>query len=376
MAASESELRSMSAVNIPVDLEDNDGGVIDVELATPRARETTPRITGMSPDLKKAKVDEGGGTGLLEEDEDSLETPQRDIDRSLEREYGGANQEGPSSAFVGFGGSDGRGLTTARPNTPPGLQPSYPPNTTQPPTQEASPSFGAQSAMSGGARGAALTLDDLFASMQDGFRNMGTRMDAIQGSLQRDVSKLRHEQAETKEMAAKALTNSDQTKQQISQLAQRVTALENNPQKGGVGRSGSAALGASDIGDVGFNSLGGPKGNTVIIGKFAPYATKEARNQGWELIKGVLPPEIVDQVHRIETPGLRGPIILGHLVEAAGGPAETRNQMLDLCKRVKQGQYTYDSGGQSWDIYFSPSKSFAQRQLDAASTLKRMRYAT
>ena len=64
-------------------------------------------------------------------------------------------------------------------------------------------------------------------------------MDAIQGSLQRDVSKLRHEQAETKEMAARALTNTDQAKHQIAQLTQRVTALENKSQQGGGGEQGT-----------------------------------------------------------------------------------------------------------------------------------------
>ena len=86
----------------------------------------------------------------------------------------------------------------------------------------------------------------------------------------------------------------------------------------------------------------------IIIGKFAPYATRETRTQGWTLIKAVLPPDIGEQIQSVEAPRLRGPILLGHLVEAVGGPAETRTKMLDLCKRVKQGQYSYESGGQNW----------------------------
>ena len=40
-----------------------------------------------------------------------------------------------------------------------------------------------------------------------------------------------------------------------------------------------------------------------------------------------------------------------------------------LCAGQKWS-YTYQSEGQTWDIYFSPSKSLEQRQQDAASTLK------
>ena len=195
---------------------------------------------------------------------------------------------------------------------------------------------------------------------------MTTRMDPFQSALERDVAKVRVEQEETKQMAAKALTTADQTKQQLVQLTQRASALESQPRQPtrGVG-------GRNSVEGLGYDSLqvGGPRGNLVIIGKFDSFASRATRNACWDLIRAALSPELAAQIQHIETPGLRSPIILAHLHEDPAGPAQTRDKMMAFCKKIREGKYSYSVDGTTWDIYASPSKSFEQRQLDAASTL-------
>ena len=181
----------------------------------------------------------------------------------------------------------------------------------------------------------------------------------------------RTDQRETKDIATKALTVADTTKKEVQPLAQRVSALE----KGGGGhatRSGGATgSGQNTTEPMGYKTLGGDAGTDMVVGEFDEYASREERKNRWEQIKRSLPEEIIAQFAREEAPGLRNRVMIISIKESPEGPAKTRENLLNICRRIKQAKLKYtDTDGVMRAVYANPTKPLAVRQRDAQVTLK------
>ena len=176
-----------------------------------------------------------------------------------------------------------------------------------------------------------LTLHDLFKQIGQGFEGVNHRFEKMEGGIGRDLAKIRVEQKETKEIAAKALTASDQIKKELQQLTKRVDALEKNP--AAIPRQGTRTGGASGA-NLGFlDQIGGENGTDMVIGKFPPHATRKQRLECWGKIKGAMPQELVDQVEKVDTPGLRGQIIIVTLRASPEGPRQNRDNLRSFVDR-------------------------------------------
>ena len=219
-----------------------------------------------------------------------------------------------------------------------------------------------------------MTLSDIFNHLQTGFQNVGGQVNKLREDLTRDLSKLRGEQEETKEMAAKALTTTTETQQDLKDLAKRVTALEMGPPPGlgkGKGAQGTGGKGNFRTTPTGYETLGGELGNEVIVGKITKWASKEDREQIWKKIQAKLPQELSEAVESMTAPGLRQRFILLHLKCHPQGTGKTREDMLNFCRQIKQANLQYeDEDGAMQDIFATPSKPYEQRQKDAAATVK------
>ena len=178
--------------------------------------------------------------------------------------------------------------------------------------------------------------------MNAGFQTVAGRMDNLQESLSRDDAKgMRGEQHETEALAAKTLPLADQTSGKVNDLMARVTALETRARSvPPTCRSPPSGSGMNS----GYDSLGGPRGNQVIMGRFAQHASRAERKAQWEDIKRALPPHLVQQIKDIETPGLRSSIVLVTLHEDPTGPQSTRETMRNSCKVIKQAACTCKVG--------------------------------
>ena len=223
-----------------------------------------------------------------------------------------------------------------------------------------------------------LTLADLFKHMQSGFQTVGQQVTSmkteIRSEIGRDLNRIRNEQKETNNIAAKALTTADQTKQELKTLAQRVEKLEKgegppgtNPRThphftGGKGKGKQA---------TGYEQLGGEQGNEIIMGQIPHWASQEERLAIWQQMKERLAPELSEQVTDVVAPGLRQCFLRITLQPHPEGISETRKNMLSFCRKVKEAAPTYTGeDGSEIPIFATPSKPWQQRQRDAAATLK------
>ena len=221
-----------------------------------------------------------------------------------------------------------------------------------------------------------LTLQDILSQMQNqmqtGFQNVGHQIEQVRTDINRDVGKLRADQKETKEIASKALTVADETKREMKALANRVATLERG---GGQGTSGSASGRATaktnPREELGYNSLGGPLGNEMVVGEFDQYASREERQQNWEIIKRALPEGVAERVEKVTAPGLRNRVMIVTLKSSPEGPEKTRELLVDTCRTIRQAKIKYtDTDGNMREVYANPTKPLAQRQLDSQVTLK------
>ena len=223
-----------------------------------------------------------------------------------------------------------------------------------------------------------LTLADLFQHMQTGFQNVSaqvyTMKTEIKTELGRDLNKIKNEQRETNNIAAKALTAADQTKQELKTLTQRVEKLE----KGDVPAGPTPKFSLQGPGGkgkgkqaTGYEQLGGENGNEVIIGQIPHWASQEERLEIWNQIKTIIPPDLANQVVEVTAPGLRQRFLRATLAMHPEGVPETRKNMLAFCKKIKELACVYEGEeGARIPIYATPSKPWQQRQRDAAATLK------
>ena len=215
---------------------------------------------------------------------------------------------------------------------------------------------------------------DIFKHLQSGFQNVGGQVNKLREDLTRDLSKLRGEQEKTKEMAAKALTTTTETQQDLKDLAKRVTALEMGHPPGlgkGKGAQAGGGKGSFRTTPTGYDTLGGEQGNEVIMGKITKWASKDDRDKIWQKIRDKLPADLSEAVESVSAPGLRQRFILLTLKCHPQGTAKTREDMLAFCRKVKQANLQYeDDDGNVQDIFATPSKPFEQRQKDAAATVK------
>ena len=202
-----------------------------------------------------------------------------------------------------------------------------------------------------------LSLNDLLEHMQAGFTKMSREAHDNKQDLTRELNKVKQEQVATKEMAAKALTNTDAMKDEMTKLEARISALENgSPPK----RSSHS----------GFDQLGGQNGNEAVIGQFPEHTSRDERIKAWEVLRNALPNELRDQVKDVMAPGLRGKIVIATLQNSGTTVREARQNLLAFCRQVRQLKPEYEWQGQTHQIYAIPTKPYEMRQKEARAGLK------
>ena len=276
--------------------EDEDVQLIDAEpeprdVATPRGHRSSEERshTGYTPDPKRSRLE-----GEEEGNGNRVET---------------GTQGSQSSTYQGSPIAPPPGISM------PGAQPSTPENPGNP--------------------NPPLTLQDLFSQIHTGFEKVGTQIQQVRGDLNQDLGKLRTEQRETKDIATKALTVADSTQKELQQLTKRVNTIEQK----GVGKGNPTTGGQrQQQGDTnGYNTLGGENGTDMIVGEFDQYASREERKENWAIIKRVLPEEVLTKIAKEEAPGLKNRIMIISIKPSPEGPAKTREDLLGICRLIKQG---------------------------------------
>ena len=208
---------------------------------------------------------------------------------------------------------------------------------------------------------ATMTLDELVRfSITQNEKNF-QKMDREMGKLQRDG-------AETRRMAARAVTTTEETKQRVDGIEQRLAKLEDkvaNPTPSAL-RPQSQTTPKEDTARNGWNELGGETGDTIVLGGFRAHSTAEERREELEEILKVLPEALVQQIATRIIPEPRTNIVLLKIHPSPQGIQDTRRKMLAWCKEVRANKYQRKIDDEpTREIYASPSKPFAMRQRDA-----------
>ena len=209
-----------------------------------------------------------------------------------------------------------------------------------------------------------LELGDLMAMLQ---RNMDKTQNNFD-KLDRKMSATQNEVRESKELAAKATTIASQTQTQLSALEKRVALLE----KGG---GGSGAQGGSrgethtrpqNQARRDWEQLGGDEGDTLVIGGFREYASKEERRDEWDQLEKMIPDDLKAKFKEVIVPNAPCSTVLLKIIPEAT-PNDTRRAMLDWTKKFKEQQFKLTSPGETQERTFwaGPSKPFSMRQRDA-----------
>ena len=321
----------------PVQVVDDEDKDSDVQIATPRGKATSSRpSTGMSPEYKKVKVGE---------------------DKAEEETSGEEEKETLASGQMQSQGSQ-RGAPSTAP--PPRGEPRQ---QIEGQPHEAPPGLGTHFE----APKAELTLQDLFNQIGNGFEGVNSRFEKMEHNFGRDLAKVRVEQKETKDIAAKALTTSDQTKKKLQQLTRRVESLEMAPKTPG---GGTRAAGASGAGVGVLDLIGGENGTEIVVGKFPLHATRKQRLDCWDIIKRALPQELAEQVEKVDTPGLRGQIIIATIFASPEGPRKNRENLRQFCGQIRDSKLKYQYEGAQYEVYATPTKPYELRMQNAESSLK------
>ena len=208
---------------------------------------------------------------------------------------------------------------------------------------------------------AAMTLDELV-------RFSITQNEKNFGKLDRDLGKLQREGAETRKMAARAVTTTEETKQRVDGIEKRLAKLEDKVANPSLppGLAGRPNPTTETVGCNDWNELGGELGDTLVLGGFRAHATAEERREELEEILKILPEALVSQIATRIIPEPRTNIVLLKIHPSPQGPTETRRAMLAWCKEVRANKYQRKIGDEpTREIYATPSKPWAMRQRDA-----------
>ena len=174
-----------------------------------------------------------------------------------------------------------------------------------------------------------LTLGDLMAAMNQQRTDI---MESVQkgmaenrtnfSSLRADVGAAKREAQEARGMAAKATTLAQETKESVESLEKRVALLEKGGAKTGEASSSHRVWRSGGDGPKrDWDQLGGDDGDQIIVGGFRPYASREERQQDWDVIKGELPEDLVAQISDTIVPASACRIIIVNSV-----PCRSRNR--------------------------------------------------
>ena len=210
-----------------------------------------------------------------------------------------------------------------------------------------------------------LSLGDLFRLMQRGMTENTGRFD----KLDREQAAIKREAKEAREMAAKALTTSTETRSQIEALAKRVSQLEKGgPPTHPPGLEQPRRKGNPKAQDEkrDWDYLGGDMGDTVVVGGFREYAQKTEKRNEWEKIQTLLAEDLQGQIQDVVIPNSPGSIVIVKLRQEST-PAETRTKMLKWAKDFKEAKLQTTSEGETHPrtFYAAASKPFAMRQRNA-----------
>ena len=232
-----------------------------------------------------------------------------------------------------------------------------------------------------------MTLEQLMElSMQRNDEHFA-RLDSQLGAVKKDAEV-------TKSLAAKAVTIADQTNVKVNQLERRVLNLEEGgsyadpwAKARGGGReppssSGAPSTSASShesspwqmLADraqghptSSWQSLGGPMGNTLIVGGLKSFSSKAEKEEQWRQIQARLDSKLKEQVSETIYPGSRGQTIILRLKSVKKSIDDDRRAPLDWVKEFRKADIRLRDPEESEDrvIYASASKPFPQRVRDA-----------
>ena len=215
-----------------------------------------------------------------------------------------------------------------------------------------------------------LGLGDIWELMQRSMAQNQNNFDR----LDRSVTATQNEAREAKDMAARATTIACETKTHMSALEKRVAQLESGKGPGGGGGGDRSAhrhtpQGASSQGGRDWDQLGGDEGNTIALGGFRDYASKEERREEWEKMQTQIPEELRAKICETIVPNAPCSTILLK-IEKSGTVTETRRAMLDWVKKFRNAPPKLTTEGETVERSFwaGPSKPYAMRQRDAKLT--------
>ena len=186
------------------------------------------------------------------------------------------------------------------------------------------------------------------------------------------MSHLRRDTAEAKTLAAKATTIAQDTKVKLTSLEARVTALEKGEGTSSTKGHGKGAFsgGPRTSASSDWEQLGTTEGNTVIVGGFRSWASREERQKNFDKIRTELPNELAAQIFEVIVPAAPGRIVIVKLTPNPLGTKETRIAVLAWCKKFKEIKMTGQREGESEprEYFAMPSKPFEMRQRDTRTT--------
>ena len=209
-----------------------------------------------------------------------------------------------------------------------------------------------------------LTLEDIMSTLNRGMTQNQNNFDR----LDRRVSAMQAEVNETKDIAAKATTIANDTRQQMTALERRVANLEKGGGRGSMGGQ-TAPQQSPNQSKRDWEHLGGEEGNTLVVGGFRDFAQKEERKEEWAKVRAQIPEKLANQIAEEIVPNAPCSTVLLKL-HTLGGPAETRRAMLDWVRDFKalKIQETTEGESQERTFWAGPSKPYEMRQRDAKLT--------
>ena len=192
------------------------------------------------------------------------------------------------------------------------------------------------------------------------------------------VTRLQGDVSEAKQMAAKSLVQSEETRQELVGLKKRIERVEKGGSSSGSSQgSGDPWFRARQERDnlraennlsasSRFDSLGGPRGTQLIMGGF-PKCTRTDKLK--EYYEALLPQmgELAGEIKMMQPPGTRGHILQIELKENAT-LRESRLATLDFVKKFKGLGLAVKLEDVAYPVWASPSKPEVIRAQDRETT--------
>ena len=115
-----------------------------------------------------------------------------------------------------------------------------------------------------------------------------------------------------------------------------------------------------------WEQLGGEEGDTLVIGGFREYASKEERREEWETLEALIAEDLKTKIKELIVPNAPCSAVLIKIAQE-GDANSTRRVMIDWTKKFKEQKLQLTSQGESQARVFwaGPSKPFSMRQRDA-----------